>query len=72
MIANATKPVPRHAMSPKAQAVAGVLLFSSGAIIGWSGLNPVDGAMMLIWGAFLASCGGFGLLRGRGQLPAHD
>jgi hypothetical protein len=51
-------------MGPKTQGTIGALMISCGAFLAWSGLSPVDGAMMLIGGAFLASIGGYRLLRG--------
>jgi hypothetical protein len=56
-------PVPLM-MWPRTQVMIGTLMFSTGAFLSWSRINPVDGAMMLISGTFLAGTGAYKLLRG--------
>ena len=52
-------------MWPRTQVVVGTLAVACGAFLGWSGISPVDGAMMLIAGSFLAGIGGYRILRRR-------
>jgi hypothetical protein len=49
-------------VGPRAQAAIGGLMVLCGAFLGLSGLSPVDGAMMLVAGAFFAGIGGYRLL----------
>jgi hypothetical protein len=55
--------LPPLMMWPRAQAVLGALAVAWGVFLVWSGISPVDGAMMFIVGAFFAGIGLYRIVR---------
>ena len=66
-IAKPARPAPPPLMTrARTQAVIGSAFFAWGMFLVWSGISPVDGAMVLIGGAFVAAIGGYRILRPAG------